>query len=81
MFRTEIFLLPPTLDSLRIAKGIKESEALVSELANFQTKINDNGHDVYGARIGQHDDIVLSVAMGAWLALRHRCRMRMGKVM
>lgn len=54
--------------TLRIAKGIKEGAALVEEMVNFQTKITDSGHDVYGARSGAHDDIVLSVAMGCWLA-------------
>ena len=66
-------------NQLRIAKGMKEGEALVSELANFQVKITDNGHDVYGARSGMHDDIVLSVAIGAWLATARGCNMGWGK--
>jgi len=60
--------------SFRIAKGIKETEALVEEMTNFQVKISATGHDVYGARNGVHDDLVLSVAMGAWLATRRSCR-------
>lgn len=59
---------------LRIAKGIKEADVLINELMNFQTKISDSGHDTYGGRSGVHDDIVLSVAMGAWLAGRHYVR-------
>ena len=55
--------------SLKIAKGIKEADTLVGELTNFQTKITTSGHDVYGGRVGIHDDIVLSVAMAAWLAM------------
>ena len=54
--------------SFKIAKGIKEADALIEELTNFQTKISDSGKDTYGGRQGVHDDIVLSVAMGAWLA-------------
>lgn len=60
--------------SMRIAKGIKEADALVEELANFQVKITAGGHDVYGGRSGVHDDLVLSVAMAAWLGARRRCR-------
>ena len=56
--------------SLRIARGLKEADALTDELMNFKTKITESGRDVYGARSGAHDDIVLSVAMGAWLASR-----------
>lgn len=37
---------------MRIAKGIKEADALVEELANFQVKINAGGHDTYGAVVG-----------------------------
>lgn len=60
--------------SMKIARGIKEADALVEELANFQVKITAGGHDVYGGRSGVHDDLVLSVAMAAWLAARRRCR-------
>lgn len=55
-------------ETLKIAKGIKEAAALVEEMANFETKISDSGRDTYGGRSGVHDDIVLSVAMGVWLA-------------
>lgn len=61
-------------NQIRIAKGLKEANALIEELANFQTKISDSGKDTYNGRSGVHDDIVLSVAMGAWLACRHHMR-------
>ena len=60
--------------SLKIAKGIKEGDALVDEMMNFQVKISATGHDTYGARSGTHDDIVLSVAMACWLAKKSWCR-------
>lgn len=60
--------------TLKIAKGIKESAALIEEMANFQTKISDSGRDTYGGRSGVHDDIVLSVAMGVWLADQRHIR-------
>ncbi len=55
---------------LRIAKGLKEADALTDEMMNFQVKISASGRDTYGARSGTHDDIVLSVAIGAWLAAK-----------
>lgn len=61
-------------NTLRIAKNLKEADVLVEELANFQTRISDDGRDTYGGRSGVHDDIVLSVAMGTWLACRRHVR-------
>lgn len=63
----------------KIAKGIEEADALVEELANFQVKISAGGHDTYGGRSGVHDDLVLSVAIGAWLAQYRWCRKGSGK--
>ncbi len=60
--------------SLRIAKGLKGADILIDELVNFRTRISDTGRDTYGGRSGVHDDIVLSVAMGAWLACRRYVR-------
>ncbi|NLI20325.1 MAG: hypothetical protein GX418_02070 [Clostridiales bacterium] len=67
--------------ALQIARGMKEADALVDELLTFQTKISDTGMDTYGARSGAHDDIVLSVAMGAWLANRETWDMGYDRVM
>lgn len=55
-------------NELRVAKGIREIDTLIEELTNFQVKITASGHDVYGGRSGVHDDLVLSVAMAAWIA-------------
>ena len=60
--------------SLRIANGIKEADAFIEEMTNFQVKTSATVHDVYGGRSGVHDDLVLAVAMGAWLATRRTCR-------
>ncbi len=59
---------------LKIAKGLKEAPALIEEMANFQTTISASGRDTYNGRPGTHDDIVMSVAMGAWLANRKQLR-------
>lgn len=66
---------------LKIARGIKEADSLVEELSNFQTAISASGHDTYNGANGVHDDIVMSVAMGVWLACRRSCRFGLGKIM
>lgn len=58
----------------RIAKGLKEANALIEEMANFQTTITAAGNDTYNGRTGVHDDIVMSVAMGVWLGSRNTIR-------
>ncbi|MCL2703611.1 MAG: hypothetical protein FWE91_08410 [Defluviitaleaceae bacterium] len=58
-------------EQLKIARDLEGADTLVKELTNFKVKINLNGHDQYEAwREGVHDDIVLSAAMGVWLATR-----------
>lgn len=49
------------------------AKTLVEELKGFQLKLNvRTGHDSYEAwREGQHDDLVLAVALAAWLAEQH----------
>lgn len=69
-------------DEMKIAPGLKEAGALIEELTNFQVKITASGHDIYGGRSGVHDDLVLSVAMAAWLArLENRCKYGAGEWM
>jgi hypothetical protein len=54
-------------------------EQLVKELLNFRVKINiSTAHDSYEAwREGDHDDLVLSVALACWAGERYLNR---GKV-
>lgn len=56
--------------TLRFAKGLAEAGVLQKELQNFKVKINiSTGHDSYEAwRDGDHDDLVLSLAMACWFA-------------
>jgi hypothetical protein len=57
---------------LKIAEGLSLKETLVKELLNFRVKINiSTAHDSYEAwREGDHDDLVLSVALACWAGER-----------
>jgi hypothetical protein len=60
-------------DRLRIANALPDASVLRAELENFRAKITLTGHDRYEAgsgeewRVGAHDDLVLSVAVAAWI--------------
>ncbi len=52
---------------LRIAARLKGVEALVKEMAEMQVKVTASGREQYGAwREGQHDDMILAVALACW---------------
>jgi hypothetical protein len=56
---------------LKIALALPEAKTLVDELLNYRYKITDAGNDTYGAwREGQHDDLVLALALAVWAAER-----------
>jgi hypothetical protein len=58
---------------LKIAEGLQLADTLKRELLNFKVKINiATGHDSYEAwREGDHDDLVLAVAMACWCGERY----------
>ena len=58
---------------LKIAQEMPLAETLRKELLNFKVKINiSTGHDSYEAwREGDHDDLVLAVAMACWCGERY----------
>jgi hypothetical protein len=55
-------------DRLHIAEGLELQPTLVRELLNFKKKINiSTSNATYESwREGDHDDLVLSLAMGTW---------------
>ena len=57
-------------ETLKIAKGLELGEVLKREMQNFRVKINiATAHDSYEAwREGDHDDLVLAVALACWYA-------------
>jgi hypothetical protein len=67
---------------LKIAEGLELRETLVKELLNFRVKINiSTAHDSYEAwREGDHDDLVLSVALACWAGERFLRKPKLAKV-
>jgi hypothetical protein len=54
---------------LRFANNLKDKDVVTKELINFKIKITKKGNDTYEAwREGDHDDLVLSIAIAAWYA-------------
>jgi hypothetical protein len=58
--------------TLRIAPELPLTEMLRRELENFNSSVTDAGHVGFGAamdwRVGNNDDLVLSVSMALWCA-------------
>lgn len=61
-------------ERLKVAATLDLASTLVAELLNFRVTISLSGHDSYGAgpstawREGNHDDLLLSVALAVWFA-------------
>jgi hypothetical protein len=55
---------------LHVARGLAEAQTLTEELKNFRMKITASANAQYEAwREGDHDDLVLAVAMPCWALL------------
>jgi hypothetical protein len=60
---------------LRVVPRLALAEVLKSELLGFKIKITSSANETFGAwREGAHDDLVLAVAMAAWLDERQTSR-------
>ena len=57
---------------LKVAKDLLETRALVKELQDFQVSFAETGYAKFGARVGRHDDQVLSAAIALWWAFEHK---------
>jgi hypothetical protein len=51
---------------LEIASGLREGAALMKELADMRVQLTSGGREKFGARSGEHDDLVLAVALACW---------------
>jgi len=57
---------------LKFAEGLPGVDVLIEELKKFRAKISLAGQDIYEAwREGDHDDLVLALALAAWFAERY----------
>lgn len=54
--------------TLKIAGGLKHAGTLEREANAFTMKLSASGHDTYNAREGEHDDLLLAVALPVWYA-------------
>lgn len=57
---------------LRIGRAVEHVDKLVRELREFRVKTSASGHMTFNAREGQNDDLVLSLALAVFGALRPR---------
>jgi hypothetical protein len=55
---------------LAIQSDAIDAHALVSELQSFEGHVQDSGRWKFGARSGEHDDLVLACALAVWQAER-----------
>jgi len=51
---------------LRFAQGLPETALLTGELQSFQVNVTANANETFSAREGQHDDLVLALALACW---------------
>jgi hypothetical protein len=66
---------------LKIAQTLPEAGTLVRELENYRVKVTEAANEVFGNwREGQHDDLVLAVALAAWWAERPPRRFFLGNL-
>jgi hypothetical protein len=58
---------------LRIAPDLPEAKTLQHEMASFEVKVTTAAHATYGNwREGQHDDLVLALAVALWVGTQGR---------
>jgi hypothetical protein len=56
---------------LMVARTLPEAKTLMQEMLSFNVKITAAAHETFGAwRAGEHDDLVLAVALACWQAER-----------
>lgn len=60
---------------LEIPSDLPEREMLMRELQEFRATFTPSGNATFGARVGEHDDLVLALSM-AVLGVDHQRRVR-----
>lgn len=54
-------------EKIKISPGVEHRDILKEELTNFKITISKSENEIYSAREGLHDDLVLSIALPIWL--------------
>ena len=66
---------------LRIARGLRDRDALIEELVDVRKTPRESGRDRVGAeRSGEHDDLVIALALACWKGRRPVKVNSLGKV-
>jgi hypothetical protein len=55
-------------DRLIIAKSLPHAGLLKKELRDFRVRVSKSANEIYEAREGAHDDLVLSLAVSLFVA-------------
>jgi hypothetical protein len=63
-------LIPLQQRRLHLVRALPETAALVKELHDYRVQITQAATEIFNARAGAHDDLVLAVALAAWNAQR-----------
>jgi len=58
--------VPLQRGKLKVAEALPEAQILTAELRNFEVNITLNANAVYSHRDGEHDGLVLAVALALW---------------
>jgi len=66
---------------LRFANALPETATLVKELQNYRVKITPAANEVFNAREGAHDDLLLALALACWKGERSMPEVSQGPVM
>lgn len=72
----KVLLLALQAGTLTIAQDTPFADVLERELAELRVKITASGYDRYEARDGEHDDLVVAVAMAVWMLEKSPSRLR-----
>jgi hypothetical protein len=51
---------------LQFARSLPETATLVKELENYRVKVTEAANEVFEAREGKHDDLLLALALACW---------------
>ena len=51
---------------LQFARSLPETNTLIKELQSYQVKVTEAANEVFNAREGSHDDLLLALALSCW---------------